>query len=122
MAAADLFVLPSLFEGLPLVALEAMAAGLPLVGTRVCGTAEVIVDGITGCLVEANDADALSEAILGTLARPELAARWGAAGRRHVAHQFSAARMARETAAVYEELLGRRTPTPSGEHASDTAG
>jgi glycosyltransferase involved in cell wall biosynthesis len=104
MAAADLFVLPSMFEGLPLVALEAMAAGLPVVGTRVCGTDEVVVDGETGRLVEGGHAPALADAVSEVLADPSLAARWGAAGRRRVADEFTAARMARETLAVYETL------------------
>ena len=106
LAAADLFVLPSLFEGLPLVALEAMAAGLPVVGTRVCGTSEAVADGVTGRLVEPGNAMALAQAIVEVLAQPGLAARLGYAGRRRVVEQFSAARMARETAAVYEEVLG----------------
>ena len=111
LAAADLFVLPSLVEGLPLVVLEAMTAGLPVVGTRVPGTSEIIVDGVTGRLVERGrlagkgDPEALAAAILEPLQDRELAARWGAAGRRRVAAEFSAHRMARETAAVYEELL-----------------
>jgi glycosyltransferase involved in cell wall biosynthesis len=64
MTAADLFVLPSLFEGLPLVVLEAMTAGLPVIGTRVCGTTEAVVDGVTGRLVPPGDAPALAAAIL----------------------------------------------------------
>lgn len=117
MAAADLFVLPSLFEGLPLVVLEAMAAALPVVGTRVCGTAEAVVDGVTGRLVPAQDPRSLAEAMCEALEQPERAAAWGAAGRRRVAEAFSAARMAQETAAVYDELLhpGRRpAPTTPG--------
>ena len=113
MAAADLFVLPSLFEGLPLVVLEAMAAGLPVVGTRVCGTSEVVADGLTGRLVPSRDGAALAAGILEVLDRPEQAARWGAAGRRRVAESFSAARMAAETATVYQELAGGPAAAPA---------
>ena len=111
MAAADLFVLPSLVEGLPLVVLEAMAAGLPVVGTRAPGTSEVIIDGVTGRLVPpghlagSGDVSALVDAILEPLQDPDLAARWGAAGQDLVEREFSAKRMARETADVYDELL-----------------
>ena len=110
LAAADLFVLPSLFEGLPLVVLEAMAAGLPVVGTRVCGTAEAVHDGVTGRLVPAKDAPALATAIVEVLDDPELARRRGAAGRERVEREFSATRMARETGAIYAELLDRVQP------------
>ena len=116
MAAADLFVLPSFFEGLPLVVLEAMAAGLPVVGTRVCGLAEAIVDGMTGRLVEAGDAVALAAAIAEALGEPSLAARWGAAGKRLVAREFGASRMAAETAAIYHEVLRDRAARSRGAH------
>ena len=105
LATADLFVLPSLVKGLPLAMLEAMAAGLPVVGTRVCGTSEAVRDGVTGRLVEAADADALSAAILEALGNPRLAARWGAAGRSLAGSDFCAGRMAEETAGIYDELL-----------------
>ncbi len=112
IAAADLFVLPSLVEGLPLGVLEAMAAGLPVVGTHVCGTSEVIVDGVTGRLVEpgglagpGNPAP-MADAILEILQDPQLATQWGSAGKARVEREFSAERMARETADVYDELLG----------------
>jgi glycosyltransferase involved in cell wall biosynthesis len=107
IAAADLFVLPSLFEGLPLVVLEAMAAGLPVIGTRVCGTSEAIVDGETGRLVPAKDPTALAQAILECLGNAELLEQWGQAGQRWLAREFSAARMARQTAALYLELIRR---------------
>jgi glycosyltransferase involved in cell wall biosynthesis len=105
LEAADLMILPSIFEGLPLVALEAMAAGLPVIGTRVCGTSEVIVDRVTGRLVEPGDAAGLAEAVIEAVSSPGRARQWGAAGRHRVEREFTAARMARETAALYEELL-----------------
>jgi len=108
MSAADLFVLPSLFEGLPLVILEAMAAGLPVIGTRVCGISEAVIDEITGRLVEAGDARALAAAVSEALEQPDLAARWGKAGQKRFEREFTAARMARETFAVYEGLLQQR--------------
>jgi glycosyltransferase involved in cell wall biosynthesis len=104
MAAADLFVLPSLFEGLPLAVLEAMAAGLPVVGTRAGGIPEVVRDGATGRLVDVGDTAALTAAMLEVLERPDVAARWGAAGRVRQEHEFGAARMVHETAAIYEHL------------------
>lgn len=112
MAASDVFVLPSLVEGLPLSVLEAMGAELPVVGTRVVGTSEVIRDRVTGRLVppgrlaQPTDTTELSTAIDETLGDRELAAAWGAAGRRLLAEEFTADRMADETAGVYAELLG----------------
>lgn len=105
MTAADLFVLPSLFEGLPLVILEAMAAGLPVIGTRVCGINEAVIDEITGRLVKAGNARMLAAAVLEALEQPGLAARWGEAGQKRFEREFTAARMAHETFAVYEGLL-----------------
>ncbi len=64
MTAADFFVLPALFEGLPLVILEAIAAGLPVIGTRVCVISEAVIDEITGRLVEAGDVQVLAAAVL----------------------------------------------------------
>lgn len=107
MVAADLFTLPSLFEGLPLVALEAMAVGLPVVATNVCGSAEAVVDGVTGRLVAPQDPVALARALLECLTAPERARAWGEAGRRRISESFSAGRMARETNTIYQELLAR---------------
>ncbi len=111
MAAADLFVLPSRFEGFPLSVLEAMSVALPVVGTRVCGTSEAVQDGVTGRLAPPEQPAALAAAIIETLAQPMRAAQWGAAGRVLVYKRFSAERMAGETSDIYQELLGSKTLT-----------
>ena len=105
--AADVFVLPSRQEGLPLVALEAMDVGLPVVGTDVIGTAEVVIDGETGALVPPRDASALGDALAGLLVDPQLRAKYGEAGRRRYLAEFTAKRMAAETLAVYEDVLAQ---------------
>jgi glycosyltransferase involved in cell wall biosynthesis len=104
--AADVFVLPSLHEGMPLVALEAMEASLPVVATRVIGSEEVVVDGETGLLVPAQDPPALSRALSTLLADPVLRARLGRAGRRRYLTMFTRRRMAADTVAVYSRVLG----------------
>ena len=108
--AADVFVLPSRQEGLPLVALEAMDVGLPVVGTDVIGTAEVVVDGETGTLVPPHDAPALGAALARLLEDPQLRATYGEAGRRRYLAEFTAKRMAAETFAVYEDVLAQARP------------
>jgi glycosyltransferase involved in cell wall biosynthesis len=105
LAAADVFVLPSRYEGMSLAALEAMEAGLPVVATRVVGSSEVVVDGGTGALVRFGRPSELGAALAELLADPELRRRQGAAGRRRYLARFTRDRMAQETAAVYEELL-----------------
>lgn len=104
LAAADLFVLPSLFEGLPLVVLEAMAENVPIIGTRVCGTSEAVTDGFNGRLVEAKNGQALAKAIIEALTQPSLTSRWVHSSRTRFEQEFSAARMADETATLYETL------------------
>jgi len=106
--AADVFVLPSRHEGMPLAALEAMDAGLPVVATRSIGTDEVLADGTTGLLVPPEDPPALAQALHRVLSDPSLGARYGRAGRaRYLAH-FTSQRMAAETKAVYERALRAR--------------
>jgi glycosyltransferase involved in cell wall biosynthesis len=107
LAASDLFVLPSLFEGLPLSLLEAMATEVPVVATDVCGTAEVVCSGSSGRLVRPRDASDLAAGMLEALENPELAAVWGRAGRLRVEQEFSSARMAQETASLYTNLRQR---------------
>lgn len=103
--AADVFVLPSLHEGMPLVALEAMEAALPVVATRVIGSEEVVVDQLTGLLVPAHDPAALGAALTALLADPVLRARLGRAGRDRYLAEFTRRRMAEETLAVYAKVL-----------------
>ena len=103
--AADVFVLPSRHEGMPLAAMEAMDAGLPVVGTRVIGTAEVVAEGETGLLVAPGDDAALGEALATLLADPARRTRYGQAGRRRYLSHFTSARMAAGTVGVYEDVL-----------------
>ena len=103
--AADVFVLPSRHEGMPLAAMEAMDAGLPVVATNVIGTAEVVADGETGLLVPSEDPRALASALTRLLADPDLRARYARAGRRRYLERFTSARMTAETLAMYEEAL-----------------
>jgi glycosyltransferase involved in cell wall biosynthesis len=103
--AADTVVMPSLAEGHPMTALEAMACGLPLVASRVGGLAEIVVDGETGLLVPPGDAEALTAALT-TLARDRARAQqMGAAGHRRVAAEFTQQRMLDGVAAVYAGVL-----------------
>ena len=103
--AADVFVLPSRHEGMPLAAMEAMDAGLPVVATRVIGTAEVVAHDETGLLVPPQDAHALASALALLLSEPDLRARFGRAGRRRYLEHFTSARMATETVGVYQQVL-----------------
>ncbi len=107
LAAADLFVLPSLFEGLPIAVLEAMAAGKPVVATRVGGTDEVVVDGETGILVPPGNPGRLAAAIRAFIDDPDRARRAGQAGRERFHARFTARAMCASVTQVYEELLQR---------------
>jgi glycosyltransferase involved in cell wall biosynthesis len=106
IAAADLVVLPSWYEGLPLAVLEAMAAGRPVVASRIPGIQEIITEGTDGVLFEPGDAADLARAINEVLADPGKARRLGAAARQTVSGGFSAEVMADRVGQVYAALLG----------------
>jgi glycosyltransferase involved in cell wall biosynthesis len=107
LAAADLFVLPSLYEGLPLSVLEAMAAGVPVVATAIGGTDEVVRDGETGTLVPPANSEALAAAIGRALADRDRASRLALAARSLVAREYSVASMVGSVSRLYDELLAR---------------
>lgn len=107
----DVFVLPSLWEGLPLVLIEAAILGRPIAATDIDGTREIIRDGETGLLVPPADAPALAQAVLRLLEDPGLARRLGEAARKEIPPAFSLERMVSETERLYLDLAaakGRR--------------
>jgi glycosyltransferase involved in cell wall biosynthesis len=108
LAAADLFVLSSAWEGLPISILEAQAAGVPQVATDVGGTGEALAHGETGLLVPPGDPEAMALAIETLLRDPARLARMGAASRERHARLFEVERMVAATAEVYEEVTGAR--------------
>ncbi len=111
LRAADLFVLPSRNDALSLAALESLAAGTPVVSTRVGGLAEAIEDGVNGVLVPPEDPGALAGAISSLLADPARRERLASAARRRAAEQFSIDGMTRRVESLYTALLaGGGTP------------
>lgn len=110
-------VLPSLSEGLSNTILESMAAGVPVVATRVGGSPEALEDGVEGLLVPPRDAAALSQAIGWLLEHPEAARDLGGRARSRVAREFSLERMIRETECLYTQLLERRPRNGAARHS-----
>jgi L-malate glycosyltransferase len=106
LADVDVFVMPSLFEGLGVAGLEAMAAGKAVIASRVGGLTESVVDNVTGILVSPRDPEALAGAITTLAAQPELAAEMGQRGRTRVLEHFTLDQMALKNEACYYELLG----------------
>lgn len=100
----DLFVLPSLAEGISNTLLEAMAAGLPVVATATGGNPELVVDGVTGSLIGVNDVEALVAALAAYVDDPARRARHGAAARERVERAFSLSTMVDAYDEVYRAL------------------
>ncbi|HEY4128759.1 MAG TPA: glycosyltransferase [Gammaproteobacteria bacterium] len=109
LAAAAVSVLPSISEGISNTLLESMAAGVPVVASRVGGTPEVIEDDEHGLLVPPSDPEALAAAISRVLGDPSLAAKLGANGRRRVIAEFSFEAVVQRTEDLYRELLAAKT-------------
>jgi glycosyltransferase involved in cell wall biosynthesis len=103
--ALDVFALPSLSEALPYAVLEAMACGLPVVGTTVGGVPEIIVPGETGFLVPPCNPNALAERLRILLRDADLRARMGMVGRERVIRHFHERDMVRQTIQLYREVL-----------------
>ncbi len=111
LAALDVFVLSSLWEGLPRTIPQAMAAGVPVVCTRVDGVEEAITDGVNGLLVPPGQPQALGEAIVALLRDPARARGLAEAGRRR-AQDFDVHKMVAEIDALYQELLAQKGVHP----------
>jgi glycosyltransferase involved in cell wall biosynthesis len=107
MALFDIFVLPSLWEGLPFVLVEAAALGKPIVATAVDGVSEILEDGKTGLLVPPNDPSALADAVIRLLRDNEGARRLGERARALVPPRFPLRRMIEQTQNLYLDLMGR---------------
>ena len=101
----DMFVLPSVSEGMPITILEAMSTALPVVATNVGGIPELVVDGQTGFLVSREQPNALAQAVIKLLGDENLRKKMGNAGKGRVAHVFSSRYMVAETARLYSRLL-----------------
>jgi glycosyltransferase involved in cell wall biosynthesis len=117
LATWDLLAMPSMEEGLPISALEAMASARPVVASRVGGLCELVVDGVTGYLVPPGDTEALARRIAELAGDRERLAQMGMAAWRRAQSEFSACVMAQRTAALYDRLLGRRPASGPAEPA-----
>lgn len=103
--AADIFVLPSLWEGLPIGLLEAMAMRKAVIGTRVDGTREVLQDGENGLLVEPGDVDALAAAIVRLVEEKALRESLRGGAYETVRRRFDAAAMTKEIEDIYLKVI-----------------
>jgi glycosyltransferase involved in cell wall biosynthesis len=104
-SAFDALVLPSVNEGTPVTAIEALAAGRPVVATRVGGVPDVVRDGVDGFLVEAGAIDDLADRLARLAADPELRERMGAAGRERVLSRYAVDRLVDDVDRLYRSLL-----------------
>ncbi len=105
LATVDVVVLPSLWEGLPLVVLEAMAAAKPVVASALPSLAEVVVDGETGLLVPVREYSGFAEAVIHLIRHPDVRQVMGRKGRDRVARDFSLDQMVKATVGVYRSAL-----------------
>lgn len=112
LAASDVFTMSSLWEGLGLVFLEAMATSIPVLATRVSAVPEVVVEGETGLLVPPAEVAPLAEAMGRLAADPDLRATLARAGRARVERDFGLDRMVDQTLGIYRELTEGGAPDP----------
>lgn len=116
----DVVVLSSLNEGTPVSVIEAMAAGRPVVATRVGGVADVVQDGVTGLLVPPRDPSAMAGAIIRLLGDADERRRMGTAARRSVVSRFAAARMTCDMETLYREMVRTRVLSSTAASADPT--
>ena len=109
-ADADVFLLPSLFEGTPLTLVQAMMSGLPIVTTNTCGMKDVIADGVNGCLVPIRSPRAIASAVTRLMGEHNLRARLGRTAQRDASVLYTWKRVAMPVLGVYQQLYeGRAT-------------
>jgi len=108
LAAVDVFVLTSLWEGVPISVLEAMAAAKPVVATNTGGIAEVIIEGVNGYLVCPKDIVGMSKRVITLLSNQNLREQLGQNAHKSLDERFSREKMSQETATLYEEILNAK--------------
>jgi glycosyltransferase involved in cell wall biosynthesis len=108
IAAADVFVLNSNYEGLSHTLLEVMYAGAPIVASNVCGNPELVADGVNGLTVPFNDVEALAGAITKILERPDLAAEFVARSKERI-RDFDRERLFEAKETLFREVIGDRS-------------
>ena len=111
--ACDLFVIPSLHDNLPNTVLEAMACGLPVVGTRVGGIPDMVRDGVNGLTVPPNDPDGLADAMVRILSDDSLRCRMAESARHIATNEYSLEQQARRYAALYEAVAAEYARVPT---------
>lgn len=105
LAACDYFVLPSLWEGLPMALIEAMASGLPIVATDVSGSKQVMIDGITGLLVPPGDSHSLAEALIKLITQPNLALKMADSAQERIQESYSVQKQTKEHIDLYMKMI-----------------
>lgn len=108
----DAFVLPSVNEGTPVSAIEALASGTPVVATRVGGVPDVVTDGVDGFLVPPRDTEAAADRLAQLARDPELRARLGETGRANAQARYSVERLVDDVDRLYRELLAAKGLSP----------
>ncbi len=109
LASSQVLVLPSHWEGQPIAILEAMAAGLPIVSTRVGAIPDVVRDGVDGLLVEPHDVNALADALERVIVDPALRASMGASAHARAVERYDIEVLSRNLGALYQELASARS-------------
>jgi glycosyltransferase involved in cell wall biosynthesis len=110
----DAFVLPSVNEGTPVSAIEALASGTPVVANRVGGVPDVVTDGVDGFLVEPGDVESAADRLAELASDPELRARLGESGRREMFERYSVSRLVDDVDRLYRALLAAKGLTAPG--------
>ena len=118
LSALDIFLLTSLYEGLPLSILEAMAVGLPVVATSVSGTPEAVADEHTGLLIPPADSQAVASAVVRLVRDPGARRRMGANGRDLVHRRFDKSLMVRQVEHIYQNLVDPHRRSAAGAEAT----